>query len=175
VIPPLRVGQGFDVHPLVPGRPLLLGGVLVPFDRGLDGHSDADVVAHAACDALLSAAALGDLGQHFPPGDPRWAGVSSLELCRQVAKLVAEAGWRVQNLTVTVLCDRPRLGPLVPAMREALGGALDLDPARLQVVPKSTEGLGFTGRGEGIAALAVCLLAGTREQPSGQQESAQPD
>ena len=160
MIPPLRVGQGFDVHPLVSGRPLLLGGVRVPFDRGLEGHSDADVVAHAACDALLSAAGLGDLGQHFPPGDPRWAGASSLEFCRQVAKLVAEAGWTVQSLAVTVLCDRPPLGPLVPAMRETLGGALDLDPARLQVVPKSTEGLGLTGRGEGIAALAVCLLAG---------------
>ena len=164
MIPPLRVGQGVDVHPLVAGRPLLLGGVRVPFDRGLDGHSDADVVAHAACDALLSAAGLGDLGQHFPPGDPRWAGASSLEFCRQVAKLVAEAGWTVQSLTVTVLCDRPRLGPLVPAMREALGGALDVDPACLQVVPKSTEGLGLTGRGEGIAAMAVCLLVG-RESP----------
>ena len=158
--PPLRVGQGFDVHPLVSGRPLLLGGVRVPFDRGLAGHSDADVVAHAACDALLSAAALGDLGQHFPPGDPRWAGASSLEFCRQVAKMVAEAGWTVHSLAVTVLCDQPRLGPLVPAMRAALAGALDLDPGLLQVTPKSTEGLGLTGRGEGIAATAVCLLAG---------------
>jgi 2-C-methyl-D-erythritol 2,4-cyclodiphosphate synthase len=163
VIPPLRIGQGFDAHPLVRGRPLLLGGVRVPFDRGLAGHSDADVVAHAVCDALLSAAGLGDLGQHFPPGGPRWAGASSLEFCRQVTKLVTEAGWAVQSLTVTVLCDRPRLGPLVPAMRAALGGALDLDPACLQVVPKSAEGLGFIGRGEGIAALAVCLLAGARE------------
>jgi 2-C-methyl-D-erythritol 2,4-cyclodiphosphate synthase len=160
VIPRLRIGQGVDVHRLVSGRPLLLGGVRVPFDRGLDGHSDADVVAHAACDALLSAAGLGDLGQHFPPGDPRWAGASSLEFCRQVAKLVAEAGWTVQSLTVTVLCDRPRLGPLVPAMRQALAGAFDVDPACLQVVPKSSEGLGFTGRGEGIVALAACLLAG---------------
>jgi 2-C-methyl-D-erythritol 2,4-cyclodiphosphate synthase len=161
MIPPLRVGQGFDVHPLVSGRPLLLGGVRVPFERGLAGHSDADVAAHAACDALLSAAGLGDLGQHFPPTDPRWEGVSSLEFCRQVAKMVAEAGWTVQSLAVTVLCDQPRLGPLVPAMRAALAGALDLDPARLQVTPKSTEGLGLTGRGEGIAAMAVCLLAGT--------------
>jgi 2-C-methyl-D-erythritol 2,4-cyclodiphosphate synthase len=161
VIPPLRVGQGFDIHPLVSGRPLLLGGVRVPSDRGLAGHSDADVVAHAACDALLSAAGLGDLGQHFPADDQRWAGASSLKFCRRVAELVAGAGWTVQSLTVTVLCDQPRLGPLVPAMRETLGGALDLDPTRLQVVPKSAEGLGFTGRGEGIAALAVCLLAGT--------------
>lgn len=158
--PRLRVGQGFDVHPLVEGRPLVLAGVRVPFDRGLDGHSDADVVAHAACEALLSAAGLGDLGQHYPPGDRRWAGSSSLEFCRQIAKRLAEAGWAVENLAVTVVCDQPRLGRLLPAMRETLAGALDLEPGRLQITPKSSEGLGFTGRGEGIAAIAVCLLAG---------------
>ncbi len=160
--PRLRIGQGFDVHPLVEGRPLVLAGVKVPFDRGLGGHSDADVVAHAACEALLSAAGLGDLGQHYPPSDPRWAGVSSLKLCREVAELVAKEGWAVENLAVTVVCDRPRLGPLVEAMRERLAGALELDPERLQVTPKSSEGLGFTGRGEGIASLAVCLLVGAR-------------
>ncbi len=160
--PRLRIGQGFDVHPLVEGRPLVLAGVKVPFDRGLGGHSDADVVAHAACEALLSAAGLGDLGQHYPPSDPRWAGVSSLKLCREVAELVAKEGWAVENLAVTVVCDRPRLGPLVAAMRERLAGALELDPERLQVTPKSSEGLGFTGRGEGIASLAVCLLVGAR-------------
>ncbi len=159
--PRLRVGQGFDVHPLVEGRPLVLAGVRVPFERGLGGHSDADVVAHAACEALLSAAGLGDLGQHYPPSDQRWAGMSSLEFCRQIAKRLAEAGWAVENLAVTVVCDRPRLGPLVPAMREALAGAFDLDPERLQITPKSSEGLGFAGRGEGIAAMAVCLLTGT--------------
>jgi 2-C-methyl-D-erythritol 2,4-cyclodiphosphate synthase len=158
--PRLRVGQGFDVHQLLEGRPLILAGVRVPFERGLDGHSDADVVSHAACDALLSAAGRGDLGQHFPPGDPRFAGASSLEFCRVVAKLLAEAGWAVVNLSVTVVCDRPRLGPLLPAMRETLAGALDLDPEQLQLSPKSSEGLGFTGRGEGIAAIAVCLLTG---------------
>jgi len=162
VTPRLRIGQGFDVHPLVEGRPLVLAGVKVPFDRGLGGHSDADVVAHAACEALLSAAGLGDLGQHYPPSDPRWAGVSSLKLCREVAELVAKEGWAVENLAVTVVCDRPRLGPLVEAMRERLAGALELDPERLQVTPKSSEGLGFTGRGEGIASLAVCLLVGAR-------------
>jgi len=162
VTPRLRIGQGFDVHPLVEGRPLVLAGVKVPFDRGLGGHSDADVVAHAACEALLSAAGLGDLGQHYPPSDPRWAGVSSLKLCREVAELVAKEGWAVENLAVTVVCDRPRLGPLVAAMRERLAGALELDPERLQVTPKSSEGLGFTGRGEGIASLAVCLLVGAR-------------
>ena len=161
--PRLRVGQGFDVHPLVEGRELVLGGVRVPFERGLGGHSDADVVAHAACEALLSAAGLGDLGQHYPPGDPRWAGVSSLEFCRDVAKRLAGAGWTVENLAVTVVCDRPRLGHVVPEMRQVLAGALDLDRERLQVTPKSSEGLGFTGRGEGIAAMAVCLLANWSE------------
>jgi 2-C-methyl-D-erythritol 2,4-cyclodiphosphate synthase len=156
--PRLRVGQGFDVHPLVEGRPLVLAGVRVPFNRGLGGHSDADVVAHAACEALLSAAGLGDLGQHYPPGDQRWAGSSSLEFCRQIAKRLAEAGWAVENLAVTVVCDQPRLGRLLPAMRETLAGALDLEPGRLQITPKSSEGLGFTGRGEGIAAQAVALL-----------------
>ena len=154
----LRIGQGFDVHRLVAGRPLILAGVRVPFELGLDGHSDADVVAHAACEALLSAAGLGDLGQHFPPGDPRFAGASSLELARVVAKLLAEAGWTVVNLSVTVVCDRPRLGPLLPEMRATLAGALELDPEQLQLTPKSSEGLGFTGRGEGIAAIAACLL-----------------
>ena len=154
----LRVGQGFDVHRLVAGRPLILAGVRVPFELGLDGHSDAVVVAHAACEALLSAAGLGDLGQHFPPGDPRFAGASSLELARVVAKLLGEAGWTVVNLSVTVVCDRPRLGPLLPEMRATLAGALELDPEQLQLTPKSSEGLGFTGRGEGIAAVAACLL-----------------
>jgi 2-C-methyl-D-erythritol 2,4-cyclodiphosphate synthase len=165
VMPRLRVGQGFDIHPLVEGRELVLGGVRVPFERGLGGHSDADVVAHAACEALLSAAGLGDMGQHYPPGDPRWAGVSSLEFCRDVAKRLAAAGWTVENLAVTVVCDRPRLGQFVPAMRQTLAGALDLDQDRLQVTPKSSEGLGFTGRGQGIAAIAACLLAG-RSQPA---------
>jgi len=159
VTPPFRVGQGVDVHPLVAGRPLVLGGVRVPFDRGLDGHSDADVAAHAVCDAVLGAAGLGDLGRHFPASDPRWAGADSLGLCRRVVALAREAGWAVGNVAVTVLCDRPRLGPFLPAMTEALAGALGVDARQVQVTPKSTEGLGFPGRGEGIAAIAVCLLA----------------
>jgi len=152
------VGQGIDVHPLVEGRPLILGGVRVPYGRGLAGHSDADVVAHAACDALLGAAGLGDLGRHFVAGDPRWAGMSSLEFCRRVAKMIGEAGWAVGNLSVTVLCDQPRLGALVSEMEAALAGALGLDLHQVQVIPKATEGLAFTGRSEGIAAMAVCLL-----------------
>ena len=159
-VPSVRVGQGFDVHPLVDGRPLVLGGVVVPFERGLAGHSDADVVTHAVCDALLSAAGLGDLGHHFPSGDPRWAGADSLSFCRHAAALAGEAGWTVGNVAATVLCDRPRLGSYLPAMTAALAAALGVDPGQVQVTAKAAEGLGFAGRGDGIAALAVCLLVG---------------
>ena len=158
-LPPLRVGQGVDAHPLVAGRPLVLGGVTVPFERGLDGHSDGDVVAHAACDAMLGAAGLPDLGQHFPSDDLRWKDASSLELCRRVAELVAAAGWRPVNLDVAVVCDRPRLGHLTAEMAAELAAALGLEPAQVRVTAKSSDGLGFCGRGEGIAASAVCLAA----------------
>ena len=161
-LPPLRVGQGVDAHPLVPGRPLVLGGVTVPFELGLDGHSDGDVVAHAACDAVLGGAGLPDLGQHFPSDDQRWKDASSLELCRAVAELVRAAGWRPVNLDVAVLCDRPRLGHLTGEMAANLAAALGLGPAQVRVTAKGSDGLGFSGRGEGIAATAVCLAA---EQP----------
>ena len=161
-LPPLRVGQGVDAHPLVAGRPLVLGGVTVPFELGLDGHSDGDVVAHVACDAVLGAAGLPDLGQHFPSDDRRWKDASSMELCRTVAGLVTAAGWRPLNLDVAVVCDRPRLGHLTAAMAAELAAALGLEPAQVRVTAKSTDGLGFCGRGEGIAASAVCLAA---EQP----------
>jgi 2-C-methyl-D-erythritol 2,4-cyclodiphosphate synthase len=162
-LPRLRVGQGLDAHPLVPGRPLVLGGVTVPFELGLDGHSDADVVAHAACDAVLGAAGLPDLGQHFPSADPRWKGASSIELCRRVAELVAASGWAAASLDVTVVCDRPRLGHLTAEMAANLAAAFGLDPAQVRVTAKATDGLGFSGRGEGIAATAVCLAtAGNR-------------
>jgi 2-C-methyl-D-erythritol 2,4-cyclodiphosphate synthase len=157
--PPMRVGQGVDVHPLVEGRPLVLGGVTIPFDRGLEGHSDGDVAAHAACDALLSAAGLDDLGTHFPNSDPALAGASSMELCRQVAKLVASSGWAAVNLTVTILCDEPRLADLVGQMSVNLAGVFALEPASARVTAKAAEGLGFPGRGEGILAIAVCLVA----------------
>jgi 2-C-methyl-D-erythritol 2,4-cyclodiphosphate synthase len=158
-LPGLRVGQGVDAHPLVEGRPLVLGGVAVPFERGLDGHSDADVVAHAACDALLGAAGLPDLGSHFPSSDPRWAGASSIDLCRRVAELVAASGWAAVNLDVTVLCDRPRLGRHTAEMAANLAAAFGLEAAQVRVSAKGTDGLGFAGRGEGIAATAVCLAA----------------
>jgi 2-C-methyl-D-erythritol 2,4-cyclodiphosphate synthase len=161
-LPALRVGQGVDAHPLVAGRPLVLGGVTVPFELGLDGHSDGDVLAHAACDAVLGAAGLPDLGQHFPSDDRRWKDASSLELCRTVAELVTAAGWRPLNLDVAVVCDRPRLGHLTAAMAAELAAALGLEPAQVRVTAKSSDGLGFCGRGEGIAASAVCLAA---EQP----------
>jgi 2-C-methyl-D-erythritol 2,4-cyclodiphosphate synthase len=158
-VPLLRVGQGVDAHPLVVGRPLVLGGVVVPFELGLDGHSDADVVAHAACDALLGAVGLPDLGHHFPSDDPRWRGASSIELCRRVAELVAASGWTALNLDVAVLCDRPRLGHHTTEMVANLAAALGLVPAQVRVTAKATDGLGFCGRGEGIAATAVCLAA----------------
>jgi 2-C-methyl-D-erythritol 2,4-cyclodiphosphate synthase len=159
-LPPLRVGQGVDAHPLVAGRPLVLGGVTVPFELGLDGHSDADVAAHAACDAVLGAAGLPDLGHHFPSADPRWKDAASIELCRAVAGLVAAVGWAPVSLDVAVLCDRPRLGHLTGRMAANLAAALGLEPDRVRVTAKATDGLGFCGRGEGIAATAVCLAAG---------------
>ena len=162
MIPALRVGQGVDAHRLVPGRPLVLGGVVVPFELGLAGHSDADVAAHAACDAVLGAAGLPDLGRHFPSDDRRWKDASSLDLCRRVAELVAAAGWRPVNLDVAVVCDQPRLGHLTGAMAANLAAALGLDAAQVRVTAKGSDGLGFAGRGEGIAATAVCLAA---EQP----------
>jgi 2-C-methyl-D-erythritol 2,4-cyclodiphosphate synthase len=158
-LPRLRVGQGVDAHPLVAGRPLVLGGVRVQFELGLDGHSDGDVVAHAACDALLGAAGLDDLGRHFPSGDPRWKGASSIDLSRRAAELVAATGWAAVNLDVTVVCDRPRLGHLTAGMAANLAAAFGLDPAQVRVTAKGTDGLGFAGRGEGIAATAVCLAA----------------
>ena len=161
-LPPLRVGQGVDAHPLVAGRPLVLGGVTVPFELGLDGHSDGDVVAHAACDAVLGAAGLPDLGHHFPSADPRWKDAASIELCQAVGGLVAAAGWAPVSLDVAVLCDRPRLGHLTGRMAANLAAALGLDPAQVRVTAKASDGLGFAGRGEGIAATAVCLAA---EQP----------
>ena len=156
--PPFRVGQGFDTHALVEGRPLVLGGVTVPFELGLAGHSDADVLAHAITDAVLGAAGQGDLGGHFPAGDPRWAGAASTLFLRHAVDLAAGAGWTVGNVDATVCCDRPRLGPHLPAMTGCMAEALGVTPGQVRIAAKAAEGLGFPGRGEGIAALAVCLL-----------------
>jgi 2-C-methyl-D-erythritol 2,4-cyclodiphosphate synthase len=154
----LRIGTGFDVHALVPGRPLLLGGVKIPHTHGLQGHSDADVLLHAVADALLGALALGDLGHWFPPDDPRYAGADSAVLLAQVVAEVSRRGWRAANLDCTVIAERPKLAPHVPAMRERLAAVLGVELERVSVKATTTEALGFTGRGEGIAAQAVVLL-----------------
>lgn len=155
----LRVGHGYDVHPLVPGRRLVLGGVEIPHEAGLAGHSDADAVVHALIDALLGAAGLGDIGAWFPDDDARYQGADSLELLREVAAHLRGLGWRVLNCDVTVIAERPRLFPHREAMRRRLAEGLGVSPHRVGVKATTTEGLGFTGRGEGIAAHAVALLA----------------
>ncbi len=156
--PPLAVGQGYDVHRLVADRPLVLGGVRIPHDRGLDGHSDADALCHALADAVLGAAGLGDIGHHFPPGDPAYAGADSLELLKHCVGLAAQHRWCPAQADCLVIAERPRLAPHVPAMRQRLAVALSLDPERVNVKAGTNEGLGWLGREEGIAAQAVVLL-----------------
>lgn len=155
---PFRVGIGYDVHRLVEGRPLILGGVTIPFERGLLGHSDADVLLHAITDALLGAAALGDIGTHFSPSDDRWKDADSGDLLRHTAAILAEAGWRAANIDSTVVCERPKLLPHVPAMRARIAALLDLTVGDVNVKGKTSEGMGFTGTGEGMAAYAVALV-----------------
>jgi 2-C-methyl-D-erythritol 2,4-cyclodiphosphate synthase len=152
-------GIGWDSHRLVAGRPLILGGVTIPSERGLDGHSDADVLAHAVIDALLGAAALGDIGEHFPDTDERWAGADSLALLRAVVALVGERGLAVVHVDATVVMERPKLGPHKAAIRAALAAALGVGGDRVNVKATTGEGMGFVGRGEGVAALAVATLA----------------
>ena len=154
----MRVGIGYDVHRLIAGRRLVLGGVELPSELGLDGHSDADVALHALCDALLGAAALGDIGQHFPPSDDRWKGADSSDFVRHCDSLLRERGWRVGNTDITVICERPKVGPHALAMRERIGALLQLPLDAVSVKATTSEKLGFTGRGEGIAAQAVVLL-----------------
>jgi 2-C-methyl-D-erythritol 2,4-cyclodiphosphate synthase len=156
----LRIGQGYDIHRLVAGRPLILAGVSLnhPAGLGLDGHSDADVLTHALMDALLGALSLGDIGQHFPPGDPRWKDADSLRLLEQVMTLVRERGWEVINVDLVVVAERPKLRPHIEEMRANLAERLDLSPDRVGVKATTNEGLGPTGREEGIAAYAVALL-----------------
>jgi 2-C-methyl-D-erythritol 2,4-cyclodiphosphate synthase len=154
----VRIGQGFDVHALVPGRRLVIGGVEIPHDKGLLGHSDADVLLHAICDALLGAAALGDIGRHFPDSDARYQGIDSRELLRHVAGLLREKGFRVGNVDATIIAQAPRMAPHISRMVENVAADLGVDVGRVNVKATTTEELGFTGRGEGIAAQAICLL-----------------
>jgi len=155
-----RIGQGFDVHALVPGRKLILGAVEIPFDCGLLGHSDGDVLLHAICDALLGAAGLGDIGQHFPDTDGRYAGADSLELLREVAQRLDGLRWRVVNVDCTLVMQAPKVAPHVPRMVQNIAGALGIGTAQVNVKAKTTERLGFAGRGEGVAAEAVALIEG---------------
>lgn len=154
----MRIGHGYDVHRLVEGRRLVLGGVEIPFERGLLGHSDADVLAHAVMDALLGAAALGDIGRLFPDSDPAYAGADSLLLLHRVADILAEHGYAVGNVDATVLAQRPKLAPYILKMRKRLAAAMGVDSGRVSVKATTEEGLGFTGAGEGIAAHAVVLI-----------------
>jgi 2-C-methyl-D-erythritol 2,4-cyclodiphosphate synthase len=154
----MRIGIGFDAHPLAAGRKLVLGGVEIPFARGLEGWSDADVLTHAVMDALLGAAALGDIGAHFPPGQPEYEGISSLVLLDKVIEKLEEQGWRVGNIDATVVAEKPRLREYVDDMRQALGQVLGVSIDRVSVKASTSNGLGFTGRGDGIAAYAVALI-----------------
>jgi 2-C-methyl-D-erythritol 2,4-cyclodiphosphate synthase len=154
----MRIGQGFDVHRLVSGRKLVIGGVEIAHDKGLEGHSDADVLLHAICDALLGAAALGDIGKHFPDTDAKYKGIDSRELLRHVAKLVRELGLRVVNVDATIIAESPRMAPHIAAMVANIAADLAVPRNAVNLKATTTEKLGFIGRGEGIASQAVCLL-----------------
>ena len=157
----LRMGHGYDVHRLTTGRKLILGGQEIPFELGLLGHSDADVLTHAVMDALLGAAGLGDIGQHFPDTDPAYAGADSIKLLEHVIALLQERGWCVGNVDATVLAQRPKLAPYIPAMRQCLAAAMEVEAERVNVKATTEEKLGFTGSGEGMAAHAVAVIVRT--------------
>lgn len=155
----IAVGQGFDVHQLVEGRPCIIGGVTIPYEKGLLGHSDADVLLHTISDAILGALALGDIGRHFPDTDPAFKDADSLVLLRRVWEMVRERGYRLGNLDATIIAQAPKMAPYIPRMVEVIAGALEADPQQVNVKATTTEHLGFTGRGEGIAAqCVVCLI-----------------
>ena len=154
----MRIGHGYDVHRLVPGRDLILGGVKLDYPLGLDGHSDADVLTHAVMDALLGAAGLGDIGRHFPDSDPAYKGIDSQKLLARVRDLLREQGFRVGNIDVTLIAQAPKLAPHIAEMERRLAATLEIDPSRLNLKATTEERLGFTGRGEGISCHAVCLL-----------------
>lgn len=159
----MRIGQGFDVHALVAGRKLIIGGVEVPYERGLAGHSDADVLLHAVCDALIGAAALGDIGTHFPDTDPRYKGFDSRKLLREVMRMLAAQRWQIVNIDATIIAQAPRMAPYIAAMRENIAADAGIALADVNIKAKTAEALGFIGRGEGIAAEAVALI--TRPPP----------
>jgi len=156
----LRIGTGYDVHPLVKNRKLIIGGVEIPFDKGLDGWSDADVLTHAVIDALLGAAALGDIGGHFPPGEPQYKDISSLTLLREVGDKLAAQGWRIVNIDATVIAEAPKLAGFFGQMRWQLSGRLGIDLEQVSVKASTANGLGLMGKGEGMAAIAVALIEG---------------
>ena len=155
----MRIGQGYDVHRLVEGRKLIIGGVDIPYEKGLLGHSDADVLLHAVMDALLGAAALGDIGQHFPDSDERYKGISSIALLKEVGKILQENGYMIENIDSTVIAQRPKLLPYRPQMTENIAAALGIEKEQVSVKATTEEGLGFTGTGEGISAQAIALLS----------------
>ncbi len=154
----MRVGMGYDVHRLTKDRDLILGGVNIPWEKGLLGHSDADVLIHAIMDALLGAAALGDIGKHFPDTDPKYKGISSVLLLEHVAKLLEEKGFGITNIDATIIAQKPKMAPHIPQMRENIAKALGIETSSLNIKATTEEGLGFTGREEGIASQAICLL-----------------
>lgn len=154
----MRVGMGYDVHRLVSGRKLILGGVEIPYEKGLLGHSDADVLAHAVMDALLGAAALGDIGKHFPDTQERYRGISSMVLLRQVSKLLDDEGYVIENIDATIIAQRPKMRPYIEQMRENMASALGIETEQINVKATTEEGLGFTGTGEGISSQAVCTV-----------------
>ncbi len=156
--PIFRVGHGLDVHPFASGRKLILGGVEIPFESGLQGHSDADVLLHAICDALLGAAGMGDIGRHFPDSDPAYAGISSRLLLQQVAQLLAKEHWSISNIDATVIVQRPRLAPYIVDMETNISTCIDCAAEKINIKATTTEKLGFVGRGEGITAEAIVLL-----------------
>lgn len=159
----MRIGMGYDVHRLTEDRDLIIGGVKIPYEKGLLGHSDADVLLHAICDALLGAAALGDIGKHFPDSDPQYKGISSLILLRKVGELLEENCFFVENIDATIIAQAPKMRPYIDTMRENIAGELGIDISQVNVKATTEEGLGFTGKGEGISAQAICMLNSPRE------------
>lgn len=154
----MRIGMGYDVHKLVPERKLILGGVTIPYELGLLGHSDADVLLHAIMDSLLGAATLGDIGKHFPDTDDRFKGISSIKLLTEVEKLISEKGYKIENIDATIIAQKPKMAPHIPLMRENIASALNIELDKINVKATTEEGLGFTGEGKGISSQSICLL-----------------